>query len=270
MSTSVIGGFTTGSAIIISISQAKYLFGYTEVPRFVYTHQILIYLISNIGSTNLGAFAIAAVSMSFLYGGNFLLMIYICNLHVLNHFLLIYICKLNIGSSQRVFEATSSSHTDNSSSTTSDSFVDFSIHLSRENLKNSDFWAVMLLYPCLYGVLIVVSAKIFNSVARSLNDFENHKTNTDYTNRLILKIFSFRFVTVCTSLYYYAFFKVHQKDPYTRIAITLFALLTISQWWDKIIDVFFPMAMHRLRMFRMRIQIGTRNLSQLNPELVTT
>ena len=54
-------------------------------------------------------------------------------------------------------------------STDSSSFKDTTIHFSLSNLQESDFWALLLLYPCLYGILIVVSAKLFNHVARYMN-----------------------------------------------------------------------------------------------------
>jgi hypothetical protein len=51
-----------------------------------------------------------------------------------------------------------------------------------------------------------VAVKLFTALAVRLNNFENHQTQTVYMNRLILKVFAFRFITVFTSLYYYAFF----------------------------------------------------------------
>lgn len=51
---------------------------------------------------------------------------------------------------------------DNSTITSSHDSYDSSIHLSVENVRDSSFWGVVLLYPCMYGVLVVVSAKVFN------------------------------------------------------------------------------------------------------------
>ena len=40
----------------------------------------------------------------------------------------------------------------------------------------------------MYDATIVISAQVFYAVAEALNDFENHRTNTDHINRLILKV----------------------------------------------------------------------------------
>jgi hypothetical protein len=53
-----------------------------------------------------------------------------------------------------------------------------------------DFWTVTFLYPCIYGIISNIMSQIFEQLAVSLNDFENHRTQTIYMNRLILKVFS--------------------------------------------------------------------------------
>jgi hypothetical protein len=42
----------------------------------------------------------------------------------------------------------------------------------------------------------------------SLNQWENHRTDTDYENHLILKTFLFQFVNSYASFFYIAFVKV--------------------------------------------------------------
>ena len=84
-----------------------------------------------------------------------------------------------------------------------------SFSFTQENLASGDYWYAMLFYPCLYGIITVLSIGVFDLVAARFNDFENHRTQTTYANRLVLKVFSFRFVTVFTALYYYAFFVGH-------------------------------------------------------------
>jgi hypothetical protein len=48
---------------------------------------------------------------------------------------------------------------------------------------------------------------VYGSVGRYLNEFENHRTDTDYENALIAKSFLFKFVNSYNSLFYIAFFK---------------------------------------------------------------
>jgi anoctamin-10/anoctamin-7 len=48
---------------------------------------------------------------------------------------------------------------------------------------------------------------VYNSVGKYLNEFENHRTDSDYENSLIAKSFLFKFVNSYFSLFYIAFFK---------------------------------------------------------------
>ena len=42
-------------------------------------------------------------------------------------------------------------------------------------------------------------------ISRMLNEFENHRTETQYRNALIVKVIAFRFVCYFAALYYYAY-----------------------------------------------------------------
>ncbi|CAN0430784.1 unnamed protein product, partial [Hapterophycus canaliculatus] len=66
-----------------------------------------------------------------------------------------------------------------------------------------------------------------------LNNLENHKTENKYRNALIVKVFSFRFVTVFASLYHYAFVSREGTSNYKllRLAASLCSFMTIGQWW---------------------------------------
>lgn len=48
---------------------------------------------------------------------------------------------------------------------------------------------------------------VYGKVSHYLNQFENHRTDTDYENALIAKAFLFKFVNSYNSLFYIAFFK---------------------------------------------------------------
>jgi len=49
--------------------------------------------------------------------------------------------------------------------------------------------------------------RVYRAVAQKLNDWENHRTHTQFYNNLLFKIFLFQFVNSYTSMYYIAFFK---------------------------------------------------------------
>jgi hypothetical protein len=63
----------------------------------------------------------------------------------------------------------------------------------------------------LSSVLNAIQIQVFNVfygwAAVKLNDFENHKTQTDYENALIAKSFIFKFFNSYNTLFYIAFFK---------------------------------------------------------------
>ena len=135
----------------------------------------------------------------------------------------------------------------------------WSIHIPKSELLNPAFWSVTFLYPCLYGVLVDVMVQLFQRLAVWLTDFENHRTRTTFMNRLVLKVFSFRFITVFTSLFFYAFSSADTEAAYLRLSVTIFALLTVGQWSGALLDICLPSLYHRLLLYRMRINVSAAN-----------
>ncbi len=62
------------------------------------------------------------------------------------------------------------------------------------------------------AVQIQVLNAIYGSVAIFLNDYENHRTDTEYEDALIAKTFIFQFVNSFSSLFYIAFVKPYIPD----------------------------------------------------------
>jgi len=56
---------------------------------------------------------------------------------------------------------------------------------------------------------IVIMNKIYDWMAEKLNDWENHKTQSDYENAFIVKKVGYQFVNYYISLFYIAFIKEH-------------------------------------------------------------
>lgn len=71
---------------------------------------------------------------------------------------------------------------------------------------NSEYWMAMMYFPSMYGLIVSIVSEFVDYAALKLTDFENHRKESTYWSRLILKIFCFRFVAVFTPVYYYAFF----------------------------------------------------------------
>jgi hypothetical protein len=120
-----------------------------------------------------------------------------------------------------------------------------------------DFWIYLLLTPILYGLLIPVLDAAFTRAARSLNTWENHRTESRYQSHLILKVFSFRFVHVFASLYYYAFAPqgetsstsadgATKSDGMVRVAIQLASFMVTGQLWKNVMETLYPFVRRRL------------------------
>lgn len=71
---------------------------------------------------------------------------------------------------------------------------------------DSSYWMAMMYFPSMYGLIVSLVSEFVDYAAFKLTDFENHRKESTYWSRLILKIFCFRFVAVFTPVYYYAFF----------------------------------------------------------------
>lgn len=135
----------------------------------------------------------------------------------------------------------------------------WTINITSSDINSSDFWFVVFFYPCLYGILIDVFGVLFSKIALVLNNFENHRTQTSYVNRLILKVFSFRFVTVFTTLYYYAFYMMNKEAAYLRIAVTITCLMTVGQWTSAFLNICLPSILHKTLTYYTKINILKEN-----------
>lgn len=149
--------------------------------------------------------------------------------------------------------------------------------LTLENLKqladigmDADFWFYLLITPALYGLLIPALDVGFMALARRLNDWENHETETQYQSHLILKVLSFRFVHVFASLYYYAFASTAtpsssssdafgssdegtaRADSLLRVAIQLASFMVTGQLWKHVSETLLPFLQRKMRAQRRR------------------
>ncbi|TMW62806.1 hypothetical protein Poli38472_005424 [Pythium oligandrum] len=108
-----------------------------------------------------------------------------------------------------------------------------------------DFWFYFLITPMLYGLLIPMLDYIFTHIARRMTNWENHRTETHYQSHLILKVFSFRFVHVFASLYYYAFAHASRADNLLRMAIQLASIMITDQVWRNVMQTLYPFIKRR-------------------------
>ncbi|KAJ0410456.1 hypothetical protein P43SY_002788 [Pythium insidiosum] len=108
-----------------------------------------------------------------------------------------------------------------------------------------DFWFYFLITPVLYGLLIPALDLVFTRLARALTKWENHETETRHQSHLILKVFSFRFVHVFASLYYYAFARGSRDDSLLRVAVQLASFMVSDQLWRNAMQTLYPFFLRR-------------------------
>lgn len=135
----------------------------------------------------------------------------------------------------------------------------WSISIEVKDVLNPNFWVATLLYPSLYALLVDIMTKIFTAIALVMNNFENHRTQTTFLNRLILKVFTFRFVSVFLSLYYYAFAMQDKDAAYLRMAVTIFILMTVGQWWASFSSICIPALVHRTLLYYTKLNVHNTN-----------
>ena len=85
-----------------------------------------------------------------------------------------------------------------------------------------------------------------------LNNFENYRTESEYRNHLVIKVFSFRFICYFATLYYYAFVSVGSDEQIAvgilRVGIGILIYTTVAHWWQVFLQVYFPLLIRALRM----------------------
>jgi hypothetical protein len=80
-------------------------------------------------------------------------------------------------------------------------------------------------------------------------------------NKLVLKVFSFQFITISTSLFYYAFFTKDRAGSFVRISVTIFSLMIAGQWWTALTDICIPAIAYRVMKYRLKVQVLRTNRS---------
>lgn len=111
------------------------------------------------------------------------------------------------------------------------------------------------------AILILIMTAIGRLVARWLCDWENHRTDDEYEEAVVIKLFVFGFINSYTSFYYLAFgakyipgyLKIDSTDDdydaTQAVAINLAAILLVRMIIGNAIDLFFPWFVHKLRQF---------------------
>ena len=126
-----------------------------------------------------------------------------------------------------------------------------------EHMRDMRWWLFMLSYPCVHGLLIPLLYALFKAIASWLTDLENHRTEPQYIHHLTLKVFSFKFFTVFTSLYYYAFLDKGSDSEFgmLRVAMSLGSLMTVGQLSQMLLRIWVPQVIHHWRSYWRHVRI---------------
>ena len=150
-----------------------------------------------------------------------------------------------------------------------------SVELNRDHLHDPNFWLIVVGFPSVLGLILPLLNFCLRRISLWLNEIENHRTEAEHRTHFIIKVFAFRFVCYFAALYYYSFIGVGTKDPQAtehgilRVASTLFTYVTIAHWWAIFLQVFFPLLLHRWRVYRERLRLRNqlRSLEMMDLEL---
>uniref|UniRef100_UPI00398F2FA5 anoctamin-7-like isoform X2 n=1 Tax=Pristiophorus japonicus TaxID=55135 RepID=UPI00398F2FA5 len=74
----------------------------------------------------------------------------------------------------------------------------------------------------LNAVSIIILGKVYHIIAVKMTDWENYRTQTNYNDALILKLFAFHFANSYTSLFYIAFLRKNNQKFFQLIGLTDF------------------------------------------------
>jgi len=110
--------------------------------------------------------------------------------------------------------------------------------------------------PMVCAILNSIQIKVFNFVydmlAVKLNNWENYRTETEYEDALILKLFAYQFINYYISLFYVAFFKegiegCDNGDCLGELGYNLWVMFAINIVFN-FIEIGLPIVMHKVNM----------------------
>jgi len=127
------------------------------------------------------------------------------------------------------------------------------------------------------GMFIVTFNIIYNFVAIKLTDWENHRTETEYEDALIVKKFAFQFVNSYISLFYIAFFKstgivpnssCMNDDCAFELGYQLLFIFAVQIIWGQFAETGLPWIISRLKIkhedYNLKKQLGTTEVAEIS------
>jgi hypothetical protein len=147
--------------------------------------------------------------------------------------------------------------------------------LTKELILDPTFWVVMGALPAMLGLCIPIMNFILMRISVMLNDFENYRTESEYRTHLIIKVFSFRFLSQFGTVYYYAFLSTGSEraieNGIIRMGTSVMVYTTVAHWWQIFLQVYIFMIIRNIRRFlyQRKLQQELKNI-ELEEEQITS
>ncbi|XP_067842783.1 anoctamin-7-like [Heptranchias perlo] len=92
---------------------------------------------------------------------------------------------------------------------------------ARVTTSNSfeSFLLTTIVSSLLNALSIAILNKVYQIIAVKMTDWENYRTQTDYNDALIIKLFAFQFANSYSSLFYIAFLRTNNEQFFTSIGL---------------------------------------------------
>ncbi|GAB9469453.1 hypothetical protein Gpo141_00006732 [Globisporangium polare] len=118
----------------------------------------------------------------------------------------------------------------------------------------------------LNAIQILILNTVYRGVAKKLNDLENHRTDREYENHLVIKVFLFQFCNSFASFFYIAFVKraaegkcLHNDDCMSELRDQLLILFLIRIIVGNTLEVVVPYLKYQFQLYRERHGTGNSN-----------
>ncbi|OQR89568.1 anoctamin [Thraustotheca clavata] len=108
----------------------------------------------------------------------------------------------------------------------------------------------------LNSIQITILNKVYRVVAEKLNVWENHRTDVQYEDNLITKVFLFQFCNSFASFFYIAYVKNYIHDScindncLVELRVQLFVLFLVATFVNNLIEVGLPLLLVRINLWR--------------------
>ena len=125
------------------------------------------------------------------------------------------------------------------------------LQITRDVLSDPVFLFLLVGMPSLLGLCIPLLNVFLMRISVLLNTFENHRTVSEYRTHLIIKVFSFRFVSHFAVAYYYSYISIGSEtaieNGFLRVAAAVTVYTTVARWWEHVMFIVIPLMMERIR-----------------------